>query len=244
MLNRKARASLLRRHWRWLLLTAAVTVCAAVALPLTLPKGQETVETSHRHPSTLTLEQRDQLPPEAAIQAAHGNPMSVISTVALHLAIDNMVAGGHHLDDLLENWDAVELCRLSWPEGADAFTGNDAVFQCVRQAMTGVQRQQYGDQFARDAALRAPYAALHEVTITALDPASWHPQLMPITAPCRAGYRAYVRSVHTGLVDRMSVWEFVKDQFNFCVSLKRRDAVEENNAGAGTTPKPTPPATD
>ena len=232
----------LHRAWRPILLTAALAICAAIALPFTLPDEDDQKPGQDTQPKKLALMQQDQLQPEVAVRATYGDPMPMLNTVALYMAIDNSVASGNHIDTMLEHWNEVDLCRLAWPNGADVFTGNDTVYACVKEVMQTTKIQNYGDQFTKDKALQGPYGALHEVTITALDPASWYPQLARVTAPCRAGYRAYVRSVHTTFIDRMSVWEFVKDQFNYCVLQVRSDAVEpdqtentENNLQPATT---------
>ena len=225
-------SNFVRHQWRLIILALSVAVCAAIALPFTLPEGNASEQAKNLQPQKLNLMQQDQMQPEAALHATYGNPMYMINTVALYMAIDNSVARGIHIDELLENWDQVDVCRLAWPDGADSFTGNDAVYACVRQVIETAEVKNYGNQPVRNGKLTEPYRALHEMTITSLDPASWYPQLAVITAPCRAGYRAYVRSIHTGLIDRMSIWEFVKDQFNYCILKVRADAVEpdENSA--------------
>ena len=215
---------------------------------MTMMNKEATGGAEQGQPDKLNLRQRDQMQPQAAIRANMGEPIALLEAVALYMAIENTVAAGRHIDDILENWDAVDLCRLAWPDGADALSGNDAVYRCVAQSLQQAQRKSYGDQHHRNLALRQPYAALNEVTIAALDPASWFPQLAYVTAPCRAGYRAYVRTVHTALVDRMSVWEFVKDQFNYCVLTQREAAVEPAETQPAHTPTatatPTRPATE
>lgn len=226
-----------QKKWQLLLLAVVLAACAAIAIPLTIPDPDQASE-ADRQPAELTLAQRDQLQPKAAVRAMMGEPIALLEAVALYIAIENSIAAGGHVDDLLENWDEVDLCRLAWPQGADALEGNDAVHRCVAHTLQNAQRQTYGDQFKRDAALRNAYGAMNEITIAALDPASWHPQLAYVTAPCRAGYRAYVRSVHTTLVDRMSIWEFVKDQFNYCILIQRKDAVEDDETAVQPTVTP------
>ena len=232
MLKEKAR-QVTRRGWRWMVLAAAGALALGVALPLTITGG-EPGGAPGQQPATLTIKQRDQLPPMAAMRAAHGDNFALVTTVGLYMAIENSVAGGYHIDALLENWNEVDLCRLSWPREADVFQGNDAIHSCVAEALRTAERRPYQDPYEHDAQLQGAYGALHEITITTLDPASWHPQLAVTTAPCRVGYRAYVRTVHNALVDRMSVWEFVKDQFNVCILQARNEAVEPTE-GPGPT---------
>ena len=234
-------SNFIQRRWQLIILALTLLVCAAVALPLTLPKGDATDRAQNLQPAKLNMMQQDQLQPQPALHATYGNSILMLNTVALYMAIDNSVARGIHIDDLLEQWNKVDVCRLAWPERADAFEGNDAVYACVTDVLQNAEAKIYDDQFVKDEELKMPYGALHEVTITALDPASWHPQLAAITAPCRAGYRAYVRSVHTAFIDRMSIWEFVKDQFNYCVLQVRDRAVEPDENS--TTESPPQPAT-
>ena len=219
-----------------MVLAAAAAIALSVAIPLTL-QGENQGNTLDKQPKKLTLKQQDHLPPVPAIRAANGDTFLLLTTVGLYIAIENAVAGGYHIDVLLEHWNEVDLCRLSWPREADVFQGNDAIHSCVANVLQKARKTAPGDPYDQDIRLQGAYGALHEVTITTLDPASWHPQLATITAPCRAGYRAYVRTVHTPLVDRMSVWEFVKDQFNVCILQTRKDAVEPT---ADTPPTDTP----